>query len=133
MEGFQKTVLFAAIFILILSLIFIGLALKNSTNQSSWPPMVPACPDYWTIDGSGNNTTCVNVKNLGTCQPASGDQYLTMNFNNAPYSGSNGLCSKYTWATNCGVSWDGITYGVSNPCQTTTSTSSTTTTSTTSS
>jgi hypothetical protein len=118
MEGFQKIVLFAAIIILIISLIIIGFALSKSTNQS-WPPMIPACPDYWTIDGSGNNATCVNVQNLGTCQPPSGQQFLTMNFNNPPYNGTNGLCSKYTWATGCGVSWDGITYGVNNPCQTT--------------
>ena len=42
-----------------------------------------------------------------------------MNFNNAPYTGTTGACAKYNWANNCGVSWDGITYGVNNPCQTT--------------
>lgn len=122
MEGFQKIILFAAIIILIICLIFIGFALSNSKSSQQWPPMVPSCPDYWTIDGSGNNTVCVNVKNLGTCPPQSGQKYLTMNFNNAPYTGSTGACSKYTWATNCNVTWDGITYGVNNPCQTTSST-----------
>ena len=122
MAGFQKTVLFAAIIILIVSLIFIGLALRKAQNQV-WPPMVPACPDYWTIDGSGNNSVCVNVKNLGTCPAPSGQKFLKMNFNNAPYTGSNGVCSKYTWATNCGLTRDGITYGVNNPCQTTSSSS----------
>lgn len=122
MEGFQKTVLFAAIIILIIALIFIGLALRKAQNYV-WPPMVPSCPDYWTLDGSGNNAVCVNVKNLGTCPPPSGQKFLTMNFNNAPYTGSSGLCSKYTWANNCGLTWDGITYGVSNPCQSTSSSS----------
>jgi len=123
MEGFQKTILFAAIVILIIALLFIGFALSASQGQT-WPPMVPSCPDYWTIDGSGNNTTCVNVKDLGTCPAQSGQQHLTMNFNNSPYTGSNGTCAKYTWATGCDVTWDGITYGVSNPCQTTSSSSS---------
>lgn len=121
MEGFQKIVLFTAIFILIVSLLFIGVALSQSTNQQ-WPPMVPECPDYWAIDGSGNNTMCVNVKNLGTCPAQAGSDHLTMNFNTSTYTGSNGNCAKYTWATNCGVAWDGITYGVQNPCQTTTTT-----------
>jgi len=122
MEAFQKIVLFGAIIILIIALIFIGLALSNSTNQQ-WPPMTPQCPDYWAIDGSGNNATCVNVKDLGTCPAQSGSSHLTMNFNQAPYTGTNGLCAKYNWAQKCGVTWDGITYGVTNPCQTTSTTS----------
>jgi hypothetical protein len=117
MDSFQKIVLFSAIIILIIALVFIGVSLSYS-RDTNWPPMVPACPDYWTIDGSGNNTTCINHKNLGTCQPQSGDKYLTMNFNGPAYTGTNGACAKYTWATNCGISWDGITYGVNNPCQT---------------
>ena len=117
MEGFQKIVLFSAIVMLIISLIMIGMALSQTTSQQ-WPPMTPQCPDYWAIDGSGNNATCVNVKNLGTCPPSNGKKHLRMNFNNPAFTGSNELCAKYTWATKCGVSWDGITYGVSNPCQT---------------
>jgi hypothetical protein len=116
MQGFQKIVLTCAIIILIITLLIIGVALTFSKN-TVWPPMVPACPDYWQIDGSGNNSTCINIKNLGTCSPPSGKQHLVMNFNNPAFTGQNGLCSKYTWANNCGVSWDGITYGVNNPCQ----------------
>jgi len=119
MDGFQKIVLYSAIIILIIALVIIGVTLSNSTDSSVWPPIVPECPDYWVVDGSGNNATCINMKDLGTCPATSGDNHLTMNFNNSPYTGSNGTCSKYTWATKCGVSWDGITYGVSNPCQTT--------------
>jgi len=116
MEDFQKFVLFAAIIILMIALIFIGVALKQSVNQD-WPPMVPYCPDYWLIDGFGNDTTCINIKDLGTCPPKSGDKHLKMNFNNSAFTGSNEMCAKYLWAKKCGVSWDGITYGVQNPCQ----------------
>ena len=63
MEGFQKFVLYAAIFVLILALIFIGLSLSHAKNPV-WPPVVPNCPDYWVVDGSGNNTKCINVKDL---------------------------------------------------------------------
>ena len=122
MEAFQKIVLFGAIIILIIALVFIGVALSYSANNQQWPPMTPECPDYWSIDGSGNNTRCINVKDLGTCKPQSGVEHLTMDFNNPPYTGTNGLCSKYSWAKKCGVSWDGITYGVTNPCQTTSTT-----------
>ena len=36
------------------------------------------------------------------------------------FTGSNGTCAKYSWANKCDVSWDGITYGVENPCNSTT-------------
>jgi hypothetical protein len=39
-----------------------------------------------------------------------------MNFNTSAFTGSQGACNKYNWATKCNVTWDGITYGVSNPC-----------------
>ena len=117
MEGFQKIVLFSAIIILIISLVIIGIALSYAKSNSVWPPIVPDCPDYWSIDGSGNNARCLNVKDLGTCRPTSGNRHLSMNFNNAPFVGSNEMCAKYNWANNCNVSWDGITYGVNNPCQ----------------
>jgi hypothetical protein len=116
METFQKIVLFGAIIVLLIALVVIGVALTYATDQQ-WPPMTPECPDYWTIDGSGNNSICVNNKDLGTCPPQSGDKHLTMNFNLPAFTGSNELCAKYTWAKKCGISWDGITYGVSNPCQ----------------
>jgi hypothetical protein len=119
METFQKFILFSAIIILLIILIFVGIALNYATNEGTWPPIVPECPDYWMIDGSGNNTTCINVKDLGTCSPTSGNKHLVMNFNTPAFTGSNELCSKYTWAKKCGVTWDGITYGVTNPCQTT--------------
>lgn len=118
MDGFQKIVLFAAIIILIIALVIIGVALAYAKDSQTWPPMTPECPDYWMIDGSGNNATCTNVKDLGTCPPNSGQQHLVMNFNNPPFTGSQGNCNKYRYATNCGLSWDGITYGVNNPCQT---------------
>lgn len=116
MEVFQKIVLFVAIVILIIALVFIGITLSYA-QDSQWPPITPQCPDYWTIDGSGNNTRCINVKDLGTCPPQNGEPHLSMDFNSPQFSGANGMCSKYTWATKCGVSWDGVTYGVSNPCQ----------------
>ena len=118
MEGFQKIVLYAAIIILIIALVIIGVSLSYGKDSQVWPPVVPQCPDYWVADGSGNNTTCINVKDLGTCKATGGKKHLTMNFNQAPYVGANSTCAKYTWAKKCGLSWDGISYGVNNPCQT---------------
>jgi hypothetical protein len=117
MEGFQKIVLFSAIIILIIALVFIGITLSYAKGGQKWPPIVQNCPDYWLFNGSGNNTECINVKDLGTCQPTGGDRHLKMDFTTPTFSGSQGDCNKYTWANRCGVSWDGITYGVRSPCQ----------------
>jgi hypothetical protein len=127
MPSFQIVVLIIALVILIIALAFIGVSLKNSQSNTTWPPLVPDCPDYWTTDAS----FCVNVKDLGTC-PASimTDKHLKMNFNDDPYNGSDSSCQKYTWATVCNVSWDGITYGVQNPCDASGSSTTTTTTTT---
>jgi hypothetical protein len=116
MEGFQKIVLIVAIIILIIALVVIGVALSGNFSNEEWPPLLSACPDYWKIDGSGNMTTCTNIKDLGTCPPNSGEQHLVMNFSGPQFTGDNGTCNKYIWAKKCGVTWDGITYGVENPC-----------------
>lgn len=117
MEDFQKIVLFSAIIILIIALVFIGITLSYAKSNQPWPPIVSSCPDYWLFDGSGNNAQCVNVKDLGTCRPTGGDRHLHMDFASSIFTGSQGDCNKYNWAKRCGVSWDGITYGVTSPCQ----------------
>lgn len=122
MASFQSIVVIIAIILLIGCLIFIGIALSKTKNSSQWPPIVGECPDYW-IDISGNGSNCVNVRNLGTCKTGGngtspGGKHIAMNFTVAPYVGSVGTCSKYTWANTCNITWDGITSGITNPCAT---------------
>jgi hypothetical protein len=109
MGGFQKLILIIALIVLLISLLFIGISIHYSRNKT-WPPSIPSCPDYWISEGTDKDAKCINVQNLGVCKAK------TMNFNNAPYVGSNGNCAKYTWANNCNIAWDGLTYGTSNPC-----------------
>jgi hypothetical protein len=116
MAIFQKSVFIIASVIFVICIIFIGIALRNSKSNQTYPPIVPDCPDYW-IDLSGNGTLCSNIKDLGTCNSQLGpDGHAIMNFNQSPYTGSDGLCAKYNWANGCGLTWDGITSGVANPC-----------------
>lgn len=113
MANFQRTTIIVALVLLILSLMFIAYVLHTVKNNSKWPPLTGDCPDYW-VDLSGNGAQCVNVMDLGTCNTPG--KHSTMNFAQAPYVGVGGMCAKYTWATKCGITWDGITSGVSNPC-----------------
>jgi len=110
MGSFQKMVLMIALVILLIVLLLIGISLMAAKSNQDWPPMVPDCPDWWIGDGSGNMSHCVNVKNLGNCDKKS------MNFNTPVFTGDNRSCAKYKWAQKCRVAWDGITYGVENPC-----------------
>jgi len=114
MESFQKIVLFTSVIILLLALLFMGLAISQKSSKN-WPPVVAQCPDWWVIDGTGKNSTCINVKDLGNYQ-VTGTEHQTMNFNLPNYTGSDGSCAKYNWAKGSNISWDGITYGVTNPC-----------------
>jgi hypothetical protein len=107
MPSFQIIVLILAVIILIVALSFIGVSLKNSNKKTSWPPLVADCPDYWTVDVVGSSTVCRNVKDLGKCK--------SLNDNPKDFTGLT-ACQKYTWADSCDVAWDGITYGVKNPC-----------------
>ena len=126
MATFQGIVIIVAIILLIVSLILVGMLLTKGKQTEQWPPIIGDCPDYW-VDTSGNGGNCINVKDLGTpkCNASVSDlngSHLTMDFTQAPYNGTDGLCQKYTWANSCGITWDGITSGVKNPCDTTTTT-----------
>ena len=123
--NFQKTIITVAIVILIIMLVVIGMALSKASNSETWPPVIGECPDYW-VDMSGNGEACLNTHSLGRCNIPSESNKATMNFNQNPFTGENGTCSKYKWATACQVTWDGITSGVKNPCDTSETTTTTT-------
>ena len=126
--NFQKIVLTMATILLIVILVVIGVSLSKASVEESWPPIVGECPDYW-VDMSGNGEACFNSHSLGRCNipgdPKVNGNKNTMNFNQSPFTGDNGDCAKYNWATSCKITWDGITSGVKNPCDTSTTDTST--------
>ena len=109
--SFQKTTIIVAGILLLVCIILLALLLylPSTSNTQVWPPVIPNCPDYF-IDVSGNGSSCLNPKNLGNVSNIP-------NFNVSPYIGTNGNCQKYNWATSNNLTWDGITYGVQNPCE----------------
>lgn len=144
MASFQGTVLILAILFLIVILVLIGLLMwKNKTSQT-WPPSIAACPDYWVAvdkntpdaataivnynkgefdystisNASSSGTLCLNIQSLGTDSGSGVNAYQdVMDFTAPQYAGASGNCAKYNWATNNGVTWDGITYGTTyTPC-----------------
>ena len=116
--SFQKTTILITLAILLIIFIFIAGSLVYAPNNDKNAPIIAQCPDFWEIEGTGTSSTCINVQDLGTCSAAAGDEHLTLDFNSGNFTDN---CAKYTWANNCNVAWDGLTYGVENPCTTTAS------------
>ncbi len=95
------------IILIICYIVIIILVLRTKSTKITFPPEISDCPDYWyeSYDKStGKGSKCYNQFHLGNdeCEE-------TMDFNTSDWTGSDSLCKKQTWATNCGLSWDGIT------------------------
>jgi hypothetical protein len=63
--NFQRIIIIIAIIALIASMIFIGYALYDQSSAISWPPEIPKCPDFWTVNTSG---TCVKPTPPVNCE-----------------------------------------------------------------
>jgi hypothetical protein len=116
MPSFQQTTILIAVVILIIVLCVMAYIIHVS--GPTWPPNVSSCPDWWVTDGSGNRQKCINIKDLGICKSQNQNKqgHQVMDFSGKSFTGSSGTCNKYTWANNCKVTWDGLNYGVNNPC-----------------
>lgn len=97
--GFQKTVLYVAVVVLVLSLMFTAVALYVSNGDYNYPPVASDCPDYWITTGAPGTEICTNVHRVGNY----GDDKCT----HVPEKG--GICAKYKWANDCKMTWNGIT------------------------
>jgi hypothetical protein len=114
---FKKKVVLFVLVVLAIVLFIMAYAINKKTNDIKWPPYVANCPDYW-LDLASNGSSCFNQHGLGTCAIPTASHKNTVNFTNKAYTGSEGECNKKKWSENCGVTWDGISYGYGNhdPC-----------------
>jgi hypothetical protein len=100
---FQKTVVYIALILALIILLFVGYMMYRAKNALAWPPMISECPDYWTVT---DFEKCANVKGLGNCGDA-------MDFTGNDWNGKAGLKKKFEWAKKCGITWDGVTNNAS--------------------
>jgi hypothetical protein len=113
--SFQKITVTITLLLLLVIFIFILGTLVYAKKNTSVVPILAQCPDFWEIEETATGPKCVNVQNLGTCPAASSDEHLTVDFSSSNFTNN---CAKFTWANNCNVAWDGLTYGGDNPCTT---------------
>ena len=124
---FQSIVIIILAILLIITLVSFYFIATQAGNNAAYPPTIPICPDYYYQTSSVNdNVTCkalpgmtdtIKKSSLSSEKQASCiNPYFTSDY----YTGTNANCLKYTWYTNCNSipAWEGITYGVNNPCST---------------
>lgn len=111
MASFQSIIIYTALAILIILLIIVSINLHYAKTNVKWPPIIGNCPDYWYDEGTNGSKCVINNDNVNL-----GTATSPMDFSGNAYTGKNGNCVKYQWANSKSVSWDGITYGVENPC-----------------
>lgn len=138
MELFYIIVSIATVIILIISLTFVGLMMRNGKKTQQFPPNVEQCPDRWIPDGSychfngvNNGTYAFDGKFLkegaskyegtsteqGNVVPffvKGGTQELQNSTTIEPSSskwtstGVSSICAQNKWATKYGIQWSGI-------------------------
>ena len=104
MAEFQSTVMFIAVVLLIIVLIFIGISLYRNKQHFQYPPVAANCPDYWLDESNGDGVKCVHPKNLGKKECPK-----KLDFSAPFWSSDKGLCMKKNMANRCDLTWDGVT------------------------
>jgi len=95
--GFYKSFLFGNAIMLIILLAVMAVLLSNKAKSQTYPPEISKCPDFYSQDPQG---TCLMTQSVYSSKNAT---CTTM------YPNTMSKLDKKLWASNCGVSWDGIT------------------------
>jgi hypothetical protein len=95
--GFYKNAFTGFSVLLGVILLVMTYILMNRNKTQLFPPSVSACPDFYSLNDTGDciMETSVYSNTTATCRK--------INSTNLPF------IEKKSWATDCGVSWDGIT------------------------
>jgi hypothetical protein len=125
---FQSIVIIILGILLIITIIsFYYIA--STPAQVPYPKSIPVCPDYYFQSGVTSSNGSVSCKALPTMEQKLNDVIKTgwqVRACSAPvfpsnyYTGTRANCLKYNWVKSCMSvpAWDGISYGVQNPCAT---------------
>lgn len=95
--GFYKSFLFGNAIMLIILLAVMAVLLSGKIKTQTFPPEISKCPDFYsqTPDNSCVMSKSVYSSNVPAC--------------NTMYPKTLDFRSKKSWASGCGVAWDGIT------------------------
>ena len=127
-DSFYLIILSVAVFILILALGFTGWMLSKQNDQIDFPNITITCPNFWTIDETGNcvqpspgnfnygkddaiTTGYIKLGTSGAGGAVPGKKTDTsFNSKDAGWgSGKDATCNKRKWATDNNIQWDTVT------------------------
>lgn len=108
-----RNLFISTILSVLLLLAIMAVIMYFSNKKQIFPAISQPCPDYYTMDTSGNCSINKSVWNIGVTTSKRTDLSCnTVNFSKLSNPGmgpTSGLCSKQRWAQDCTVTWDGIT------------------------
>lgn len=128
---FYGIVIAVAIVMFILLLTLMGVLISRSTSTRVFPPTMGSCPDYWSVDSSGNChfPSTPNAVNRGLYANKNINGSTDKNvLNSAPYpnttkglswtfdpkdsrwasASKTAVCAQRDWAIKHNIVWDGI-------------------------
>ena len=130
MDSFQITVILVATILLIIIFSAIGILTKYSSADKIYPPTANTCPDYWSVNNSGNcvippspSGSTTPPKNIGNIYDDDGNSNLTdsntpgfingnseINFSATGWSSAtkSAICTKKKWTNTNNIAWDGV-------------------------
>ena len=106
---FYKNVFISTILSVILLLGIIAVTMYYTNKKQIYPPILSKCPDFYNLNDSN---VCVNSGVWNRAALSRGCDYMDFSGNEYNIQGigpTSGLCKKKEWASECKVSWDGIT------------------------
>lgn len=118
MDWYYIIVLIVATILLIISLIFVGIALTKKGRSNPFPEYQTVCPDFWEVNGKICKPSTLGI-NIPSLQKFAGTTPLvahsgvvikdnaveSLNLDPANWSG---ICDQSSWAKSNGIFWDGV-------------------------
>lgn len=95
--GFYKSFLIGVTIQLIILLAIMAVILSNKNKNQEFPATISSCPDFYSLNPSSHCVMEQDVysSRINTCTTVDTSKMTAM--------------EKKSWATRCGVAWDGIT------------------------
>jgi hypothetical protein len=85
-------------------ILYLSYRLKKKDRETWGLARIRTCPDYWVDISNANTGTCYDVLEMGT-----DTKYRTSDHTEIELHNANNV-TKYNFAVNEGVDWEGITY-----------------------
>jgi hypothetical protein len=103
---FYKNIVVSTILSVIILLAIVAYVMYNSKDKQIYPPILSNCPDYYNLNEKG---LCVNTGIWSTRADCNSISFTDSIYKVEGTGANSGICAKKNKATDCKITWDGIT------------------------